>query len=61
MPVASGIGNGKITSSRKSSLFFIVIYLSLLSSFDLPELAPDSVKHNFRNYWKSLSVAIEFL
>ena len=57
--MVSRVGNSKQTSSRKSSSFFIVTYLLPLRAFDLPGLAPNSMKYNFRNSWKSVSLTVE--
>ena len=47
------------TSSGKSSLLLIITYLLPFSFFDLPGFAPNSMKHNFQNSWKSLSLTVE--
>ena len=47
------------TATGKSFLFFIVTYLMSLRTFDLPGLTPDLMKHNFRNFWKSVSLTVE--
>ena len=49
----------RLNIKRKVFFVFILIYLLPLRAFDLPGLAQNSTKHNFRNSWKSVSLTVE--
>ena len=63
VPVANGLGNSKQdfenNIEQEVVLFLIVTYLLPLGALGLPGLAPNSVKHNIRNSWKSISTPVK--